>query len=210
MTDEQAVARLETLLKTQAKPAPWQPVTDYTYAAREQAEGKHPNLIRDVLKPSSVLDAGCGPGHLVRMLVERGIDARGVDAVVWREWLESPRFAVHALETMRTSPFGGTFDLVICREVLEHLRLADLRQVIANLVRMSKGYVYVTTRFAKAPDHLLAVDTADDLDPTHITMLTKPFLRTLFVLEGCTSRPDLEAQLDWQGKGRCLVFEVPH
>jgi len=27
------------------------------------------------------------------------------------------------------------------------------------------------------------------------------------VLEGCKSRPDLEARMDWGGKGRVLVLE---
>ena len=29
----------------------------------------------------------------------------------------------------------------------------------------------------------------------------------MFVLEGCRSRPDLEARMDWLNKGRVLVME---
>ena len=29
----------------------------------------------------------------------------------------------------------------------------------------------------------------------------------MFVLEGCRSRPDLEARMDWGNKGRVLVLE---
>lgn len=211
MKDEQAVARFEAFVRDQPTPKAWTPVTDYSYVGRVQAEGKHPDLIVETFRPSRVLDAGCGPGHLVRMLAERGVETYGVDAVEWKDWLGSPYFGVAALESLRTNPFGGSpFDLVICREVLEHLPVRSLRRAVANLVALAGQYVYVTTRFAKAPDHLLAADAADDLDPTHITMLTKPFLRTLFVLEGCTSRPDLEERLDWQQQGRVLVFEVGH
>jgi hypothetical protein len=32
-------------------------------------------------------------------------------------------------------------------------------------------------------------------------------LRLMFVLEGCRSRPDLEARMDWGNKGRVLVLE---
>jgi hypothetical protein len=38
-------------------------------------------------------------------------------------------------------------------------------------------------------------------------MLNQYFLRVLFVLEGFSCRPDLEARMDWQGKGRVLVYE---
>ena len=43
--------------------------------------------------------------------------------------------------------------------------------------------------------------------PSHITLLNKDLLRLMFVLEGCRSRPDLEQQMDWGGKGRVLVLE---
>ena len=45
------------------------------------------------------------------------------------------------------------------------------------------------------------------MDPTHITLLNKEFLRCLFVLEGFKSRPDLEDRMDWGNKGRVLVYE---
>jgi len=47
------------------------------------------------------------------------------------------------------------------------------------------------------------------VDPSHITLLNKDLLRCLFLLEGFRSRPDLEARIDWGGKGRVLVYERP-
>ena len=46
-----------------------------------------------------------------------------------------------------------------------------------------------------------------EVDPSHITLLNKDMLRLMFVLEGCRSRPDLEARMDWGNKGRVLVLE---
>jgi hypothetical protein len=53
-------------------------------------------------------------------------------------------------------------------------------------------------------------DAATDFetDPTHISLLTQPFLRSLCVLNGGKRRRDLETRLDHQNKGRCLVYEV--
>ena len=108
----------------------------------------------------------------------------------------------------REEPTGEpTWDLVICREVLEHCTIREVRRIVSRLCALSAGLVYVTTRFAKAPAHLLSVDTADDLDPTHINMCNQSFLRMLFVLEGFKRRADLEEKMDWQKKGRCLVYE---
>lgn len=186
----QAVAEFERFVHGQKPAQPWKPVTDYSLEARRKAEGLHPQFIKGVFQPARVLDFGCGPGHLMTMLQELGMDVDGYD-------LDRPiPFLPHQ------------YDLVICREVLEHVEARDLALAIATLVKASSRFVYVTTRFNAAPKHLLDVQDHDDLDPMHITMLSKDFLRALFVLHGCKSRPDLEERMDWQHKGRCLVFEV--
>jgi SAM-dependent methyltransferase len=207
MTDDQAVAAFEALLKTQVGPsAPWAPVTDYTYDARVDVEGKTPDLLISTFNAKNILDAGCGFGHLVRLLIERGADARGFDLQQRRDWLESPRFTTGDLTKKRSLP-DRKFELVICREVLEHLTVKDIRDAVSNLCSLTSKYVYVTTRFADAPAHILDVQTSDGLDPTHISMLPKELLRTLFVLEGFTRRADLEALMDWRGLNRVLVYQ---
>lgn len=206
--DDIAVEAFERIIQHQ-QPAltPWHPVTDYSVEARTAIEGRHPQLILDHLitgrSGEKILDYGCGPkAHLVGLLQ---LAAAKSSVYVYGYDPQLP-----SSEWMRSDTRSGWYDLVICREVLEHLMITSLCRVVADLIRLSSRLVYVTTRFCADPDHLLDVDEGDDLDPTHITMLTKPFLRTLFLLHGCTSRPDLEAQMDWQQKGRVLVFEVPH
>ena len=61
-----------------------------------------------------------------------------------------------------------------------------------------------------SPASLLDFTTQFDVDPSHITLLNKDMLRLMFVLEGCKSRPDLEAKMDWGNKGRVLVLEKLH
>ena len=95
----------------------------------------------------------------------------------------------------------GSYDLVICREVLEHLTVLEVKKAVANMVRLTSKFIYVTTRFHPNPPTLLDFNTSDDLDPSHITLLNKDMLRLMFVLEGCRSRPDLEARMDWGKKG---------
>ena len=102
---------------------------------------------------------------------------------------------------------AGAYDLVICREVLEHLTVLEVTRAVANMVRLSSRFIYVTTRFHPNPADLLDFNQKDDLDPSHITLLNKDMLRLMFVLEGCRSRPDLEARMDWGNKGRVLVLE---
>jgi hypothetical protein len=98
-------------------------------------------------------------------------------------------------------------DLVICREVLEHVPVAGVAEIVRKLCGLSNRYVYVTTRFSKGP-HRLDVDGSDGLDPTHITMLNQDLLRMLFTLEGFRRRADLERELDHRELGRVLVYEA--
>ena len=214
--DETALDRFEQLVLTQ-KPAekPWEPVTPYDLESRKAIEGKHPELIRDVFQADRILDAGMGLGHLVYLLrMLRGEQAGTILRDSWTVGFDISRGELCYGDLTREDLGGfslghqmGRPDLVICREVLEHLTIRQIRTAVTNLCKLTSRYVYVTTRFAKDPQHLLDVDTSDDLDPTHISMCNQNFLRVLFVLEGFKRRADLEAKMDWQRKKRVLVYE---
>lgn len=198
VSDEEALARFEQIVQSQ-QPAekPWVPVTDYSFEARRAIEGSHPQLIVDTFKPRRVLDVGCGPGHLVKMLRALGVDAEGVDKTDGCDIAEpgGPLYAEHS------------YDLVIYREVNEHLTLLETRRAVTNLCNLSSRWVYGTTRFHPDPKHILDVATSDTLDPTHITLPTKGLLRVLFALEGFRYRADLAETMDWRRLGRTFVFE---
>jgi SAM-dependent methyltransferase len=181
----------------------------YELEARRRIEARNPQLIAEVFAPQRVLDVGCGPGFLMYFLSELGLDVRGVDFSAHSRSLAPPEVRERIeIGDVADLPLGGrAFDLVICREVLEHLTVLQVRRTVVEICRTSRRFVYVTTRFHEQPANLLDFTTQFDVDPTHITLLTKPFLRCLFVLEGFRRRPDLEDRMDWAGKGRVLVYE---
>lgn len=194
--------RFEALVLSQ-KPAetPWAPVTDYSNEARDAVEGPHAALIAETFRPSLVYDIGCGPGHLVRLLKVRGIDVLGFD----KHYPCDGQVDIAAPLPADLGPLEA--ELVICREVLEHLTVREIARAVRNLCALSWRWVYVTTRFNQRPDDLLDVQTSDDLDPTHISLTHQDWLRHLFVLEGFKRRADLEQQMDWLNKKRVLVYE---
>jgi ubiquinone/menaquinone biosynthesis C-methylase UbiE len=182
---------------------------NYSLEARRRIEAKNPALIKEVFQPKKVLDVGCGPGALMHLLHELGVYSEGIDFSENSKTLATPEVRDRIVVGQVTEPLkpDNAYDLVICREVMEHLTVLQVRKTVANIVRMASKYIYVTTRFHPHPGSLLDFTTQFDVDPTHITLLNKDFLRVLFVLEGCRSRPDLEARMDWGHKGRVLVLE---
>ena len=183
---------------------------NYNLETRRAIEAKNPSLIKEVFQPTRVLDLGCGPGALMHLLWELGVDVEGVDFAESSRQLATPqvrdRITVGYVGDPGLKP-DAAYDLVICREVLEHLTVLQVKETVANMVRMTSRYIYVTTRFHPSPASLLDFTTQFDVDPSHITLLNKDMLRLMFVLEGCRSRPDLEAKMDWGNKGRVLVLE---
>jgi hypothetical protein len=185
------LADFETFVHTQPAPEQWQPVTPYDRETRRALESPQADILANVFQGCTVLDYGCGFGFLVELLNERGMTAAGWD----------PHFKDD------TDTLSDLYDLVICREVLEHVPLREWPNTVWTLTNSARRFVYVTTRFTAKP-HVLDVDGSDDLDPTHISITNQNLLRTLFALHGCRRRADLEARLDWRNLGRVLVYEV--
>ena len=181
----------------------------YDLETRRRIEARNPQLIQEVFEPARVLDVGCGPGFLMLFLLELGIEVDGIDYSPDSLALAPPavRDRITVGEVTEAIVPDRSYDLVVCREVMEHLSVLQVRRTVHAICRASARYAYVTTRFHPAPESLLSVTTEFDVDPSHITLLDKDLLRLLFVLEGFASRPDLEERMDWGGKGRVLVYE---
>jgi 2-polyprenyl-3-methyl-5-hydroxy-6-metoxy-1,4-benzoquinol methylase len=181
----------------------------YDLETRRRIEDRNPALIKEVFEPAKVLDLGCGPGFLMEFLRELGVVADGIDYSPASRTLapEGVRDRITVGEVTEPHVPEQAYDLVISREVFEHLTVLQVRQAVHQLCRASSRFVYVTTRSHPDPASLLDFTTQFDVDPSHITLLTKEFLRCLIVLEGFRQRPDLEKRMDWAGKSRVLVHE---
>lgn len=128
-----------------------------------------------------VLDLGCGAGDLLRLLVARGADARGVDSDA-----ESVRLAVaqgltveegDALEVLAAED-PGSLGVLVLVQVVEHLspqRLVELVALAADKLR-PKGLLVAETI---NPASLYVYSHALYLDPTHTTPIHPLYLSFL-------------------------------
>lgn len=181
----------------------------YDIETRRRIEARNPQLIKDTFAPKSVLDMGCGPGALMYLLDEIGVHSDGIDFAPESKTLapETVRDRIRIGSVTDIDIASDSYDLVICREVFEHLTVLQVQQAVQNICRISSNYVYFTTRFHPEPETLFDVTTEFDVDPTHITLQNKDMLRLMIVLQGYKRRADLEKELDWLNKNRVLVYQ---
>src|SRR5215471_11205530 len=107
---------------------------NYSLETRRQIEARNPQLINEVFHPAKVLDLGCGPGALMHLLWELGVDVEGIDFAESSTQIATPqirdRITVGVVTDQTLKP-ENAYDLVICREVLEHLTVLQVRQAVA-------------------------------------------------------------------------------
>jgi 2-polyprenyl-3-methyl-5-hydroxy-6-metoxy-1,4-benzoquinol methylase len=103
----------------------------------------------------SILDVGCGEGSLlVDILSYRGeVEVSGIDIseralTISRERVKKGRF--YRIDIQKET-LDERFDLVICSEVLEHLR--NDRMALVNLKKMTKRYLLITIPIGKMRQH---------------------------------------------------------
>jgi SAM-dependent methyltransferase len=130
---------------------------------------------------SPVLDLGCGAGDLLRLLVARGVDARGVDSDPESVALaRSQGLRVDegdALEAL-TAVEAGSLGALVLVQVVEHLpasRLVELVALAADKLRPGGLVVAETIN----PASLYVYGHALYLDPTHTTPIHPLYLSFL-------------------------------
>jgi FkbM family methyltransferase len=165
------------------------------------------------LSGKSVLDAGCGVGHLAQFFVERGcrtvcVDARSENIDRLRALYPDLEAAVANIETDRLVEFG-VFDIVFCYGLLYHL--ANPIAGLANIAEACGGLLLLETMIADHPLPLcrLADEPSETLNqavggvgsrPTPafvamaLTRLGFPFVYAPLIPPG---HPDFE--FEWRG-----------
>jgi SAM-dependent methyltransferase len=121
------------------------------------------------------LDLGCGDGAVSAAVHADRLTLADVSAVALsRAGGRLPAAEAAELDPDAPLPFAdGTFDLVVCTEVLEHVR--DLQLLLSEIRRVlePRGRLAVTT-----PAHRALIRAPDPLSP-HLRFLTKRSLRGL-------------------------------
>lgn len=142
--------------------------------------GSVADRIRADLMPRRVFDAGCAHGFLVEALWDRGIEAWGRDISAYAVSQARADMRAFIAQGSITDPLDGTFDLITCIEVLEHLPEAE---AITSIGRMTEA----------APRILFSSSPTDLDEPTHINVKPVRWWLDRFAEAGFAPEPEFDA-----------------
>jgi methionine biosynthesis protein MetW len=153
------------------------------YEAKGSPTSSHRRILRWLAgrPPGRVLDLGCGNGHMASELRATGHHVVGVDAAAEPGVKDAvDRFVQADLDLGLPPEVSGPFDVVVCADVLEHLRRPEL--VLDELRRLlaPAGVVVVSVpNFAHWYPRLRVAagrfdyDRRGILDHTHVRFFTR-------------------------------------
>lgn len=120
--------------------------------------------------PDTVLDCGCGMGHLVKAFLDSDVEATGFDISKYaientpHQTIRDNLFVFSI--TDRASVFLKTYDLVIAFDILEHLNdEKEVMQALKNMKSASKKNILISVP--------VIGDRNLENDPTHRIFKTK-------------------------------------
>ena len=93
------------------------------------------DLIVSAIGPRRVLDAGCGPGLLVELLRQRGVEAYGCDISSYAIAHVPEAVRPYCWQASVRDELTETYDLIICQEVFPHVSPSDADDAIGNFCR---------------------------------------------------------------------------
>jgi GT2 family glycosyltransferase len=123
------------------------------------------------IKPRRVLDVGCAKGFLVEALRDRGVETFGIDISAYAIGEVRPDIRPYCRVASAVDPFDDKYDLIVCIEVVEHLKDDEGRRAIANICG-SAGDVL----FSSTPD--------DFTEPTHVNVRPRSWWMERFAEHG--------------------------
>ena len=126
-----------------------------------------------------VFDVGCARGLLVQALVGAGVDAHGSDISETAVTSAHPDVRGRLSVATAVDPIDGTWDLLTCVEVVEHMSAADADHAITNMCAVTERVL-----FSSGP--------GDYDEPTHVNVRAPADWAAAFAERGFFRRTDVD------------------
>jgi SAM-dependent methyltransferase len=128
---------------------------------------------KELFNPTSLLDVGCARGLQVKAFCDGGIDAYGIDISDYaiKESLIKEKCSQCDI-TLDRIPFqDGKFDLVLCKDILEHLPFKSHNHVFYELTRVTSKYLVLIMPFLVTPEQIYGGNLPPKDDISHISLM---------------------------------------
>jgi SAM-dependent methyltransferase len=114
-------------------------------------------LVIEILRPSSVIDVGCGIGTWLSVFREHGIeDILGVDSdYVYRKMLQIPEDRFLGFDLRQPLRLNREFDLALSLEVAEHLPSECAETFVDSLARLAPAILFAAAIPYQGGEHHL-------------------------------------------------------
>jgi SAM-dependent methyltransferase len=132
-----------------------------------------------LLGAKRVLDVGCARGLLVQALAEAGVDAHGSDISETAVASAHPDVRGRLSVATAVDPIEGSWDLVSCIEVVEHMSPLDADRAITNMCAVTERVL-----FSSGP--------GDYAEPTHVNVRPPAEWAAAFAERGFFRRTDID------------------
>ena len=123
-------------------------------------------LLQRLPEPSTVLDAACGAGRYMPMLLEKGHTVVGIDQAQGMLAQAKAKFPTVRMEKMGLQElnYSEMFEGAICMDALEHVPPEDWPLILTNFHRALKrnGHLYFTVEIADEQDIEMAFRRAQE------------------------------------------------
>jgi SAM-dependent methyltransferase len=143
----------------------WEPGLELSFANLRVAQQRYSDMILKQLPPSSgnvrVLDVGCGTGHLIRQMIDRGyladgvIPAKDLGTLVRRRIGEGgqyqPRIFECKFEQFPVNEARGQYDVVLFSESFQYIKPSDSLPLVQQLLK--PGGMLLICDFFKTAAH---------------------------------------------------------
>ena len=147
----------------------WSPLYDveggnYPNASHQQFIQKFVDLFP---QKSLILDAACGTGRYMPLLLEKGHSSIGIDQAQGMLARAKEKFPLVQFEKvgLQEMSFENVFDGAICMDAMEHVCPEDWTLILGNFQRALKrhGYLYFTVELQEEAEVKAAFDEAQQL-----------------------------------------------
>lgn len=168
------------------------------WSTRSGIQAKHYFIVSEWVKyfmPETMLDYGCGLGQYVKVFRDLEVKAYGFEPSEYAWKTANSQYIFNDIKLINNI----SYDLVTCLDVLEHIKVDDLSEVLKEIHRLGSKWFLFSICFKNDPNF--------KLDKTHVTARSREWWIYQLRKEGFFVE---QTPRDWQFNWQIIIARKDH